>query len=159
MWSDHGCQAHLSPQCAPSWDNSLQRVNVVFGVRAGVERQALVEESSSVLDLGRIEMFHDAPAGREVDDRTVDQGVIKLAELEQDAVDPGDIVQVRASFLEELDGVVVPLAKPESAAMALGLGRLVEGVVSHGRQRLPRRAKARYLHRGSGLRLGRSRRR
>src|SRR5262245_53277795 len=104
-------------------------------------------------------MLYDAPAGRQVDDRTVNQGVIKLAELEQDAVDAGDVVQVRASFLEELDGVVVPLAKPESAAMALGLGRLVVGVVSHGRLRLPRRAAARYPHRGSGLRPGRSRRR
>src|SRR4029434_5194109 len=134
MWSDHGCQALMIPKCAASCEKSLQRGNLRFAIRAGVEREALVQKSSSGLDLGRVEVLHDAPAGREVHDRTVDQRIVELAKLEQDAVDPDDVVQVRASLLEELDGVVVALAKPESAAMARGLGRAVR------RARDPRRA-------------------
>src|SRR6266705_7014408 len=151
MWSDHGCQALAFRKCAASCEKSLQRRSLAVLLHPGIESEALVEECPGVVGPSGLQMLDDAPAGRQIDDRTVNQRIVELTQLEQDAVDPGDVVQVDARFLEELDGVVVPLAEPESPTMTLGLGRVVPRLVSHV-QRLPRRAPARYLRRGSCLR-------
>src|SRR5262245_4965610 len=134
MWSDHGCQALVLCKCAASCEKSCERRILCFAIRAGVKREALVEKSLSVLDPRGLEVLHDAPAGRQIDDRAVSQRVIKLAQLEKDPIDARDVVEIRVGFLEELDGVVVALAKAEPAPMTLGLGRIVAGLVSHGRR-------------------------
>src|SRR5437762_4970551 len=114
-----------------------------------VERQPLVEEAPGFVGPGGLEELDDAATGGQVDDRAVHERVVEFTELEQDPVDAGHVPQMGLRFPEELDGIVVALAEPEATTVALGLGRVVAGLVSHGAPRLPHWEAPRFPRSGS----------
>ena len=100
-------------------------------VELRVERQPLVQEAQGLVGSPGSERLHDLDTGLHIHDGAPGQGVVEAPELQEDPIHAAYVVQVGLGFPEEVDGVIVPPAEPEPAAVAFLLAGSARGFFSH----------------------------